>query len=270
MDRGGLVEGAADVFVLDLFDPIDEIGHPLVDAGPHQFEDPHPLALVLHLRIDLRVAAQADAAPQVVHRKEVILPGVVEDLEHDRALHPLHLLAAVVAAGVAPRAGGEHLSDHRVGIGSSQPLLVEIGPEPVPRPGHEAGQVDAPHAVGLTLRIVAERGHHRVFDLAPVVHLARLGPDLAPEAVGIPPRLLQVGDLLPGELRAEPPFGPAAGAADAEIVGEEAAPLGEVEAADGGCGALLEELRHLVAADPLQVAVGDAGLPPGVGEGRQR
>ncbi len=59
----------------------DQVGRPLADAGPHLLERAHAFALVLHLGIDLGIAAQADAGPQVVHRQQVVLPGGVEDLQ---------------------------------------------------------------------------------------------------------------------------------------------------------------------------------------------
>ena len=51
--------------------------------------------LVLVLRIDLRVAAQPDAALQDLHRVQVVLPLLVDGLEHEEALDALPVLLAV-------------------------------------------------------------------------------------------------------------------------------------------------------------------------------
>ena len=52
----------------------------------HLLEELEALALVLDLRIALRVAAQVDALAQPVHRVQVVLPLAVEDLQQDVAL----------------------------------------------------------------------------------------------------------------------------------------------------------------------------------------
>ena len=102
MDGGCLFPGAPQFVVLDLLDPVDDVGDAFVDPLPHQVEGPHPLPLVLHLGIDLGVAAEAHACPQVIHRQQVVLPGVVEDLQEHRPLHPLHLVAGIIGLGVPP------------------------------------------------------------------------------------------------------------------------------------------------------------------------
>ncbi len=68
-----------------------EVGDAVADAGPHLGEDPHSLALVLDLGIDLGVALQADRAAQVVHGAEVFHPARVEDLQQDGLFHFAHL-----------------------------------------------------------------------------------------------------------------------------------------------------------------------------------
>ena len=70
------------------------------DAVPHLVERLHALALVLGLRIDLRVADEADAGAQVVHRQQVLLPGVVEPLQQQAALQAAHLRPVAVVEGV--------------------------------------------------------------------------------------------------------------------------------------------------------------------------
>ena len=108
--------GAPQGVFLDLLDAVDDVDNPLIDALPHEVEGPHAFPLVLHLRVDLGVAAEAHAAPQVVHRQEMVLPGVVEDLEEHRPLHPLHLVAWGVPPGVPPPADLDEI----------YPQLVEV------------------------------------------------------------------------------------------------------------------------------------------------
>src|SRR3989442_1122671 len=61
---------------------LDDLELDRLDHGAEQLER---LALVLLLRILLRVAAQIDALAQVVERREVLAPVGVEDLHHDVA-----------------------------------------------------------------------------------------------------------------------------------------------------------------------------------------
>ena len=56
----------------------------------HGFEHVEGLALVGHQRILLRIAAQADALLEVVHREQVVLPQAVDDAEHHHALVIAH------------------------------------------------------------------------------------------------------------------------------------------------------------------------------------
>ena len=148
MDGGRLLPSAPQFVVFDLLDPVDDVGDPLVDALPHQVEGPHAFSLVFHLRIDLGVAAKAHARPQVVHRQEVVLPGVVEDLQEHRPLHPLHLVAGIVGLGVSPpRRRREHrlqfVEIRRRKIGCREGRV-----EPLLRPGQQALAVEAAAAVG--------------------------------------------------------------------------------------------------------------------------
>src|SRR5690606_4588236 len=58
-----------------------------LDALKHHEEHLEGFALVLLLRVLLRVAAQVDALAQVIHRGEVFLPQRIEALHHHRLLH---------------------------------------------------------------------------------------------------------------------------------------------------------------------------------------
>ena len=57
----------------------------VLDAVHHVLEQHVRLFLVFDERILLAVAAQPDAFLQVIHRQQVILPLVVDDVEHDHA-----------------------------------------------------------------------------------------------------------------------------------------------------------------------------------------
>ena len=63
-------------------------------ARLHVLEERVALLLVLDERIALPVAAQPDAFLQVIERVEVILPLVIDDLQHDVALDATQQLAA--------------------------------------------------------------------------------------------------------------------------------------------------------------------------------
>src|SRR5690349_6558995 len=66
----------------------------LVDAILHRLEQLEAFLLVLDERIALPVAAQPDAFLQVIEAVQVILPLLVDNLQHDVALDPLQDLAA--------------------------------------------------------------------------------------------------------------------------------------------------------------------------------
>ena len=55
-----------------------------------RFEHLEGFLLVGDERILLRVAAEADAFLEVIHREEVVFPEAVEDGEHDDALVVAH------------------------------------------------------------------------------------------------------------------------------------------------------------------------------------
>ena len=62
----------------------------VLDAIEQRAEELERLALVLLLRVLLRVRAQVDALPQVVHRGEVLAPVPVELLQHHGLLEVAH------------------------------------------------------------------------------------------------------------------------------------------------------------------------------------
>ncbi len=66
--------------------PEQEPDRVLLELQHHRFEHVEGLALVLHQRILLRIAAQTDAFLQVVHREQVVLPQPVDHAQHH---HPL-------------------------------------------------------------------------------------------------------------------------------------------------------------------------------------
>src|SRR5215831_17600139 len=66
----------------------------LIDAILHRLKELEAFPLVLDERIALAVPPQADAFLQVVEAVEVVLPLLVDDLQHDVALDPLQDLAA--------------------------------------------------------------------------------------------------------------------------------------------------------------------------------
>src|SRR5688572_14222502 len=64
-----------------------------LDAAAHVLEEREAFFLVLDERIALAVAAQADAFLQVIERVEVILPLLIDDLQHDVAFNARQDLA---------------------------------------------------------------------------------------------------------------------------------------------------------------------------------
>ena len=76
---------------LDRQHDLDDV---LLDPVEHVGEELERLALVLLLRILLRIPAQVDALPQVVEIREVIAPVLVERLQHQAALELAHELGA--------------------------------------------------------------------------------------------------------------------------------------------------------------------------------
>ena len=61
-----------------------------LELGHHGFEHVEGFRLVGHQRVLLRIAAQADAFFQVVHREQVVFPQAVDHAEHDHALVIAH------------------------------------------------------------------------------------------------------------------------------------------------------------------------------------
>ncbi len=62
----------------------------VLDAVEQRAEELERLALVLLLRVLLRVGAQVDALPQVIHRREVLAPVAIELLQHHGLLEVPH------------------------------------------------------------------------------------------------------------------------------------------------------------------------------------
>src|SRR5262245_62387056 len=74
---------------------VEEIpDHLFLDARLHVLEEREALLLVLDERVALAVAAQADAFLEMVEAVEVVLPLLVDDLEHDIALDAPQQLSA--------------------------------------------------------------------------------------------------------------------------------------------------------------------------------
>ena len=70
----------------------DGLRHLVLDALPHLVELLHALPLVLDLRVHPgRSRRRPMPLPQVVHRQQVVLPGVVELVEQQAPLHAAHL-----------------------------------------------------------------------------------------------------------------------------------------------------------------------------------
>ena len=82
-------------------------GELLLRGRHHRLEHVVALTLVLHLRVPLAVAPQADTLPEVVHLVEVLTPLVVEDGDEHQALELAHLLLADLL--LTPRVVGEGL-----------------------------------------------------------------------------------------------------------------------------------------------------------------
>ena len=102
---------------LHLRQQADHLG---LDPAGQRLEHLERLALVLLLRVLLGIAPQPDALAQVVHRREVLLPALVEDLEHDRLLEvPHHLRAGEPLLGPVPR-------DDFIDDPHAQRLLVQL------------------------------------------------------------------------------------------------------------------------------------------------
>ena len=64
----------------------------LTEALDHVHEHVKALTFVLLQRVFLTISAKADAIPEVIHVKEVILPQPVKHLQHDKAFGACHLL----------------------------------------------------------------------------------------------------------------------------------------------------------------------------------
>ena len=141
-----------------------QVGHPLAHRVPHRLEGPHPLALVLDLGIDLGVAPQADAGAEVVHRQQVVFPGRVEELQHQRPLHLSHfgpeaLLDGGRPAGARARRG----PSRRISSGGSSQSQLAL--EPVGKRAEPA--VVAEPRRRLAVRLGVEQLVEPAFELRP-------------------------------------------------------------------------------------------------------
>src|SRR5688572_23667643 len=79
-----------DVFLareLDRVELLDDVG---VEAVDEILEHVEPLALILLQGILLPVAAETDALLQVVHREEMVLPELVDGVQHHDLLEVPH------------------------------------------------------------------------------------------------------------------------------------------------------------------------------------
>ncbi|KGE03265.1 hypothetical protein HRUBRA_02213 [Pseudohaliea rubra DSM 19751] len=85
-----------------------ELHHLVLEAGEQRLEQRKGLALVLLLRVLLRIGAQVDALAQVVHGRQVFLPQRVEHLQHDLLLDLAHVRAHLLALGVVGGLDGLH------------------------------------------------------------------------------------------------------------------------------------------------------------------
>ena len=68
----------------------------LAQIDQHPLEQFEGLALVFVQRIALGVGAQIDPLPQMVERQEMVLPGLVEELQQQALLGHAHQLRAVI------------------------------------------------------------------------------------------------------------------------------------------------------------------------------
>src|SRR4029077_8040469 len=72
------------------FDVAQDRGDLVAQMHQHALEQLERLALVFVERVALRVRAQIDPLPQVVEREQVVLPGLVEQLEQQALLDIAH------------------------------------------------------------------------------------------------------------------------------------------------------------------------------------
>ncbi len=98
-----------------------DLHHVLLDPVEHVGEEFEGLALVLLLGVLLRIAAQVDALAQVVQRRKVVAPVVVERLQHQAALELAHQFRT--DAGFALPPGGLAQVDDSV----TKHLVGELG-----------------------------------------------------------------------------------------------------------------------------------------------
>ena len=174
-------------------------------------EELEALLLVLHLRVDLAVAAQADAGLERVDRLEVVLPARVDGVQEHVLLDAAHELVADLALardvelldGLQRRLGRAAVLGHRHGVPVGQ-----LEPEGAPHPAVEGLGVlgaDARRALDgaldhhQDLLLQLDRLEHvlaRAVDLLALLvhHLVVLEEALADLEVAVLDLLLGLGD----------------------------------------------------------------------------
>src|SRR5437660_1096244 len=163
----------------------------LVHAVFHSLEERKALFLVLNQRIALAVAAQADPFLEMVEAVEVILPLLVDDLQHDVALDALQYFAAdqffffvvrrddFLPEQIANLVRGPIVELHRGGINGEH--AGRLAPERVEVPLLEVGLAGSVHIDGRVEDLFRER--HQILARPECFLLAALvlHPDLALE-----------------------------------------------------------------------------------------
>ena len=157
----------------------------------------------------------------MVHRQEVVLPGVVEDLEQHGPLHPLHLVAGIIASVVLPLAQGQKRRLELIEVVCFEQRDVEIGVEPFAGPADQSVAIQKPGAVLLPTGEMGQSDEDGIFHFAAGVDLAGLALHKCRELFHIEAAGLSLLHLLGIEPDAESPFCPPAGAAQAEVGREE-------------------------------------------------
>src|SRR5438477_7030882 len=139
--------GARRRFALHHLHEVEIANGIFLEALHHGFEHVEGFALVLHQRIVLGIAAQADAFLEVVHVQQVIFPLLVDNSEHDHALVVAHgigaealffgvvALAQLLKDGIAQLGAVEFFQRHAFGsqihAEASEELVLERGEIPL-------------------------------------------------------------------------------------------------------------------------------------------
>ena len=140
---------------------MEDVAQVVVVDPVHQLaEHGEALALVRHQRILVPHGPEVDALAEVVHLGQVVLPPLVDDLQHDVALELAGRLLAAGDALVPLRVQVEGLGEDALGdladrAGAGQVVGHELGREVLGDLGDQAGEVPL---LGVLRR--ARRGHH--------------------------------------------------------------------------------------------------------------